>query len=194
MLDQFFTSKLGPNLETASRILRSPLGQALISFMLGYLATTKLSQIYNKLKLDSNKSEELVNNKDFGSEEYSEDVSKEDDIVLLTLEELTAFDGTNPDLPIYTALNGLIYDLSPGREKFISHGPYALLAGCNANKVLTIACRSMGFSPDDVIKRWEKSLKAEFNAVGYLIDADMDYIAKELYIDDADKKEQSECD
>ncbi|KAH8352840.1 hypothetical protein KR084_006716, partial [Drosophila pseudotakahashii] len=174
-----FSSGLSPNLETATRLLKSPLGQALISFLLGYLATTKLSQIYSNFKRDSDKSDVLAEDEDVDSEpkDDSELVTQGNEVVLLSAEELTAFDGFNPDQPIYTALNGLIYDLSPGREKFLSHGPYSFLAGCNANKVLKIACASMGVCAADVINRWERSLNAEFNIVGYLIDGDVEYVA-----------------
>uniref|UniRef100_A0A6P4E6H6 Uncharacterized protein LOC108037120 n=1 Tax=Drosophila rhopaloa TaxID=1041015 RepID=A0A6P4E6H6_DRORH len=167
MLGQMFTTKISPNLETASRLLMSPLGQAVISFLLGYFATTKLSQIFSKLKQYSDKF--LASGKDtkVNPEDDSELLPRRNEVVLLSLGELTAFDGMRNDQPIYTALNGLIYDLSPGREKFLSHGPYSFLAGCNANKVLNIACNSMGVCAADVINRWEQSLKAEFNIVGY---------------------------
>ncbi|XP_017130126.1 neudesin [Drosophila elegans] len=171
LLGQMFATKISPNLETASRLLRSPLGQAVISFLLGYFATTKLSQIYGKIKEDAEKSGE---NTELDPEDDSELLPKGNEVVLLSVRQLTAFDGSSTDQPIYTALNGLIYDLSPGREKFHNHGPYSLLAGCNANRVLNIACSSMGVCADDVINRWEQSLKAEFNIVGYLIDEDME--------------------
>jgi len=170
-------------LETVSRLLRSPLGQAVISFLLGYLATTKLSQMYGKLKRDSEKFVETKEVEDSEPIDDSELSPKGNEVVLLTSIELTAFDGLNPEQPIYTALNGLIYDLSPGREKFSCHGPYFFLAGCNANKVLNIACRSMGVCANDVIKRWEQSLNAEFNIVGYLIDGDVENTSEDLEID-----------
>ncbi|EDW87294.2 neudesin [Drosophila yakuba] len=173
ILGEMFPAKLGPNLVTASRVLRSPLGQALVSFLVGYFVTTKLSQFYGKFKRDAEKCEESLEDLDIPPREESEPANKGHDIVLLTTEELTAFDGSSPSLPIYTALNGLIYDLSPGRESFSSHGPYSLLAGCNANKVLNIACNSMDVCAANVISRWEQSLKAEFKIVGYLVDADM---------------------
>lgn len=163
---------------TASKVLKSPLGQALVSFLVGYFVTTKLSQFYGKFKRDSEKSDESTQYLDmYPRKESQPKDTKGHDIVLLTLEELTAFDGSSPSLPIYTALNGLIYDLSPGREKFSSHGPYSLLAGCNANKVLNIACSSMGVCAANVISRWEQSLRAEFKVVGYLVDADIDIIS-----------------
>ncbi|KAI8042397.1 uncharacterized protein LOC128261664 [Drosophila gunungcola] len=170
LLGQMFATKIIPNLETASKLLRSPLGQAVISFLLGYFATTKLSQIYGKIKKDADKS----GDKELDPEYDSELLPKGKEVVLLSVRQLTAFDGLSTDQPIYTALNGLIYDLSPGRKKFHSHGPYSLLAGCNANRVLNIACGSMGVCADDVINRWEQSLKAEYNIVGYLINEDME--------------------
>ncbi|XP_033167313.1 membrane steroid-binding protein 1 [Drosophila mauritiana] len=194
ILGQMFSAKLGPNLMTASKVLRSPLGQALVSFLVGYFVTTKLSQFYGKFKRDSEKSDESTQYLDKPPRAASEPKdAKGHDIVLLTQEELTAFDGSSPSLPIYTALNGLIYDLSPGREKFSSHGPYSLLAGCNANKVLNIACSSMGVCAANVIRRWEQSLRAEFQVVGYVVDAGIDIFggSPEKHADSA-KGEQTE--
>ncbi|XP_017009697.2 uncharacterized protein c-cup [Drosophila takahashii] len=197
MLGQMYAARLSPNLETATRLLKSPLGQALISFLLGYLATTKLSQMYSKLKCDSDKSDVLgIEDEDEDSEpqDESELLPQGNGVVILSTEELTAFDGLNPDLPMYTALNGLIYDLSPGREKFLSHGPYSFMAGCNANKLLKIACASMGVCAANVINRWERSLKAEFNIVGYLIDADVEMGAGDLenVAEDLESEHQTE--
>ncbi|KAH8248727.1 hypothetical protein KR032_002549, partial [Drosophila birchii] len=152
---------------------KNPIGQLVISFGLGYFVTTSLSQIYTKLKGNS---EELqtddLKDKEMLAKEAIPLLPKESVEIRLSLKQLAAFDGLNPDQPVYTALNGKIYDLSPGREQFSNQGLYSHLAGCNANEVLKIACYSMGVCADDLINRWDQSLRAEFNIVGYVIDQD----------------------
>ncbi|KAH8413028.1 hypothetical protein KR009_007489, partial [Drosophila setifemur] len=164
--------ELNPNIETASKwlipLVKSPIGQLVISFVLGYFATTKLSQMYNNFKGPGDKNQaDSSANKDVAELPF-----KGKKAIRLSLQQLSAFNGQEEELPIYTALNGNIYDLSSARDKFSSQGPYSLLAGCDANHVLNIACGSMGVCTDDIVQRWEQSLKAEFNIVGYLIDAE----------------------
>lgn len=53
----------------------------------------------------------------------------------LTLAELARHDGTDPSLPIYVAIKGVIYDVSTKRE---SYGPgcgYHVFAGKDPSKV-----------------------------------------------------------
>ncbi|KAH8333829.1 hypothetical protein KR059_003697, partial [Drosophila kikkawai] len=138
-----------------------PICQLVFSFGLGYFVTTRLSQMYTKLK---------GNASEFSTDDKS---PEENEVILLNIKQLAAFNGLNPDQPVYTALNGKIYDLSPDREKFSKQGIYSHLAGCDANKVLHIACYSLGVCENDFINRWEQRLRAEFNMVGYLIDSDM---------------------
>ncbi|KAL0259661.1 hypothetical protein SLS55_005398 [Diplodia seriata] len=41
-------------------------------------------------------------------------------------EQLSAYDGSDPSKPIYLALNGTIYDVTPGRHLYVSPSPFAL--------------------------------------------------------------------
>ncbi|KAH8381014.1 hypothetical protein KR200_007198, partial [Drosophila serrata] len=149
---------------------KNPIGQLLISFGLGYFVTTKISQIYTKFLGNSSEFQTngLKDKKDIQL------LPTEREVLLLTIKQLAAFNGMNPDQPVYTALNGNIYDLSPCREKFSKQGLFSHLAGCDANEVLRTAYYAMGVCADDLINRWEQSLMAEFNIVGYLIDQDME--------------------
>lgn len=56
-----------------------------------------------------------------------------------TVEELKKFDGSNPDLPIYMAYNGDVYDVTAGREFYQTDGPYHDLAGKDSTSELNIA-------------------------------------------------------
>lgn len=57
----------------------------------------------------------------------SVNTSKNDKI--FTRDELKRYDGTNPMLPIYLALDGDVYDVTPGKEYYQVGGPYHSLAG-----------------------------------------------------------------
>lgn len=49
---------------------------------------------------------------------------------------LMQYDGTNPKLPIYLALDGYVYDVTPGREYYAVGGVYHSLAGKDSSKDL----------------------------------------------------------
>ncbi|EDV32520.2 uncharacterized protein Dana_GF15871 [Drosophila ananassae] len=183
VVSAFGLAKLNPNLEAAfkmlSPLLRNPFGQLVISFMLGYFVTTKLSQFVKKFKGNADQAQSAKSeNKELDSDDSDGHLPQGKKVLLLNLRQLAEFNGVVDEQPVYTALNGRIYDLSPAREKYGSQGPYSLLAGCNANQVLNIACGSMGVCTDDVVNRWEQSLMAEFNIVGYLIDSEGDDFAE----------------
>lgn len=57
---------------------------------------------------------------------------------IFTSQELQKYDGTNPDLPIYLALEGLIYDVSEGKEFYSVGGSYHYLAGKDSTKELRL--------------------------------------------------------
>ncbi len=51
--------------------------------------------------------------------------------------EMAKHDGSN-DSPIYIALNGLVYDVTAGKEFYASGGPYQYLAGRDSSKELNL--------------------------------------------------------
>lgn len=173
-----------PNILAASRLLqpllRNPFAQVLISFVLGYYATTKLTQVCGHIrrlvdKKANPESECTRQLKDPSQNDPKWEKTEIDDRepLRLTQKQLTDYDGLHDNRLIYTALNGKIYDVSSRRETFYRpEGLYSLLAGCNANQVLSIAGGWMGVCTDDLVQRWEQSLNAEFNIIGYLIDTD----------------------
>lgn len=63
-----------------------------------------------------------------------------------TLEELAQYNGTDSEKPIYLALNGLVYDVSGGREYYETGGSYHWLAGKDSSKDLNLI-------GGDIIKR-----------------------------------------
>ena len=56
-----------------------------------------------------------------------------------TSDEIKPFDGTDENKPIYIAYNGLVYDVSAGREFYRLSGPYHYLAGRDSSIELNIA-------------------------------------------------------
>ncbi len=64
----------------------------------------------------------------------------------ITAEELKKYDGTDPKLPIYIALDGLIYDVTAGSKFYTPGGPYHYLAGKDSSAELHLI-------GGDIIKR-----------------------------------------
>lgn len=58
---------------------------------------------------------------------------------VLTAQDLVRHDGSNLDMPVYVALDGYVYDVSPGRDDFYNPGEsYHYLAGRDASRELHI--------------------------------------------------------
>lgn len=65
---------------------------------------------------------------------------------VFTTDELKKYDGSDPDLPIYLAHEGLVYDVTDGKQFYAPGGSYHYLAG----KDSTIALKVAG---GDIIKK-----------------------------------------
>jgi predicted heme/steroid binding protein len=61
---------------------------------------------------------------------------------------LKKYDGTNPDLPIYLAINGTIYDVSNGRRHYGPGGSYHFFAGADASRAFVTNCFKEDITPD----------------------------------------------
>lgn len=79
--------------------------------------------------------------------------------VNLTIDELARHDGTDPKLPIYLAINGLVYDVSSSRKIYGPKGAYHKLSGKDAARVFVTGCLMIpeeytydlrGLNPDEV--------------------------------------------
>ncbi|KAF7864424.1 hypothetical protein EAF04_006558 [Stromatinia cepivora] len=66
----------------------------------------------------------------------------------LTDADLSQYDGTNPSLPIYLALNGTIYDVSAGRRHYGPGGSYHFFAGVDASRAFVTNCFQEDRTPD----------------------------------------------
>ncbi|QSZ35616.1 hypothetical protein DSL72_008486 [Monilinia vaccinii-corymbosi] len=66
----------------------------------------------------------------------------------LTDADLPRYDGTNPELPIYLALNGTIYDVTAGRRHYGPGGSYHFFAGVDATRAFVTNCFREDRTPD----------------------------------------------
>ncbi|KAL2395251.1 hypothetical protein ABEF93_002740 [Exophiala dermatitidis] len=60
--------------------------------------------------------------------------------LLLTPEQLAEFNGTDPQKPIYLAINGTIFDVSAGRHTYGPGGSYEVFAGRDASRAFVTGC------------------------------------------------------
>jgi membrane-associated progesterone receptor component len=62
----------------------------------------------------------------------------------MTAEELQQHDGTNADLPIYVAIKGVVFDVSPKRDIYGPGGSYHVFAGRDATRVCFVTLLMVG--------------------------------------------------
>lgn len=60
--------------------------------------------------------------------------------VNLTPEQLALFNGSDPEKPIYLAINGTIFDVSEGRHTYGPGGSYEVFAGRDASRAFVTGC------------------------------------------------------
>lgn len=60
--------------------------------------------------------------------------------IVLTPEQLLAFDGSDPAKPIYLAINGKIFDVSAGGHTYGPGGSYSVFAGRDATRAFVTGC------------------------------------------------------
>ncbi|KAF1811488.1 cytochrome b5, partial [Eremomyces bilateralis CBS 781.70] len=68
--------------------------------------------------------------------------------VILTDAELKQYDGSDPNTPIYVALNGTIYDVTGGRRIYGPGGSYNIFAGRDATRAFITGCFAEDLTPD----------------------------------------------
>lgn len=67
-------------------------------------------------------------------------VSTSSGLPTYTVALLSRYDGSHPELPVLLAMDGLVYDVSRGRNVYYAPGkPYHMLAGIDASALLHIA-------------------------------------------------------
>ncbi|KAI5291420.1 hypothetical protein KEM54_004865 [Ascosphaera aggregata] len=66
----------------------------------------------------------------------------------LTHAQLALYDGSDPKLPIYLAVNGTIFDVSAGQRMYAKGAAYNKLAGAEANRAFVTGCFEEDRTPD----------------------------------------------
>lgn len=66
-------------------------------------------------------------------------VENSQELPVFTKEQLAKYNGVKPDMPIYLALDGWVYDVTPGKEYYQVNGSYHDLAGKDSSRELHIA-------------------------------------------------------
>lgn len=96
----------------------------------------------------------------------------------VTIDELKAYDGSDPKKPLLMAIKGNIYDVSRSRMFYGPGGPYTLFAGRDASRALAL----MSFDHNDltgnleglrspeleVLQDWEEKFMEKYVKVGQL--------------------------
>ncbi|KAL4977013.1 cytochrome b5-like heme/steroid binding domain-containing protein [Aspergillus desertorum] len=68
--------------------------------------------------------------------------------ITLTPSELSLYDGTNPDRPIYVAVNGTIFDVSANPRMYGPGGGYHFFAGRDATRAFVTGCFAEDLTDD----------------------------------------------
>ncbi|CAA7389066.1 unnamed protein product [Spirodela intermedia] len=97
----------------------------------------------------------------------------------VTLEELKAYDGSDPKKPLLMAIKGQIYDVSMSRMFYGPGGPYALFAGRDASRALALMSfdqndltgdlEGLSAAELDVLEDWELKFIEKYAKVGQLV-------------------------
>lgn len=60
--------------------------------------------------------------------------------LVLSEQELALYNGSDPNLPIYLAINGSVFDVSTRRETYGPIGPYRFFSGKDAARAFATGC------------------------------------------------------
>ncbi|CAL1575538.1 unnamed protein product [Knipowitschia caucasica] len=97
---------------------------------------------------------------------------------LFNEEELRKYDGSQEDLPIYMAVNGVVFDVTKGKEFYGKDAPYNALVGKDSSR----AVAKMSLEPEDLTSdttgltdeqleslesTFELTYKTKYRIVGY---------------------------
>ncbi|KAF1796488.1 cytochrome b5-like heme/steroid binding domain-containing protein [Mucor lusitanicus] len=80
----------------------------------------------------------------------------------LTLQQLSAYDGSDPLLPIYVAVKGVVFDVSSNPSAYGKHSNYNCFAGKDASKALGLSSLNV----DDCVADYSTLNNAEMVTLG----------------------------
>ncbi|KAI0498217.1 hypothetical protein KFK09_021458 [Dendrobium nobile] len=97
----------------------------------------------------------------------------------VTIEELRAYDGSDPKKPLLMAIKGNIFDVSRSRIFYGPGGPYALFAGRESSRALALMSfdqndltgnlEGLSASELEVLQDWEEKFMEKYVKVGHLV-------------------------
>ncbi|KAJ3370422.1 Methylcrotonoyl-CoA carboxylase subunit alpha, mitochondrial [Kappamyces sp. JEL0680] len=85
---------------------------------------------------------------------------------IFTARELAKYDGSDPTLPIYLAVNGRVYDVSAGPSYYGKGGSYSFFSGKDATRAFTTGC----FEPEHLTHDLRGLSKEELTGMDTWID------------------------
>jgi len=101
-------------------------------------------------------------------------------VLRITLQELKKYDGSNPALPVYVAIKGVIYDVSTGPYSKAKGGAYSKFAGNEIGRALAKSSLSEedivpsldGLAQDEVqtLGEWVQKFESKYPVVGSVAD------------------------
>lgn len=94
--------------------------------------------------------------------------------VNLTEAELALYNGTDPELPLYVAINGTVFDVSSSRGIYGPKGSYSFFAGIDCGRALATNClnhlthdiRDIRFDEERRLKGWIEFFDDKYFRVG----------------------------
>eukprot|EP00298_Acanthocystis_sp_HF-20_P021360 c27670_g1_i1.p1 GENE.c27670_g1_i1~~c27670_g1_i1.p1 ORF type:complete len:112 (-),score=47.19 c27670_g1_i1:110-424(-) len=97
---------------------------------------------------------------------------------VFTLQELSQFNGQDASKPILVCLEGIVFDVTPGKSFYGPGGSYSLLAGSDATRALgkmSLSAADVNGNTDDltteewtVVRDWIAKFKNKYQIVGTL--------------------------
>jgi len=96
-----------------------------------------------------------------------------------SLQELAAYDGSDPGKPLLIAIRGQVYDVTRGRNFYGPGGPYGMFAGKDCTRALAKVSFDAemftgdidGLEPDelDKLEEWIEMFEGKYRRVGRLL-------------------------
>jgi predicted heme/steroid binding protein len=96
-----------------------------------------------------------------------------------TAEELWKFNATDPSLPVYLAIKGIVYDVSASREMYTPPKGYSVFSGKDASKALGMSSLKAEdcvadfsqLSSDDMntLDKWVEFFNKKYPVVGQMV-------------------------
>jgi len=96
-----------------------------------------------------------------------------------TPQSLAAHNGTNPGLPVYVAVKGTVFDVSPSGRTYLPGGAYSVFAGKDGSKALGISSvkpedavadySSLNADQLKVLDNWYNFFVERYNIVGKVV-------------------------